>query len=278
MSFLRTNNSFHAVHLFWQVDIVAFCEGGGENVKLEDIPGLKKSTLTPDVRYWTVVLTRKFPTAKIKILSVGNKTAVKEIYKGIKDSGSTHIHCCFDSDYEELLGTKTTENFVWYTWGYSWENDVFSPEVVDLVVRSFCSQPHLFDDLNKVINDILMKGLGYCETDIALIKKGRNGLFVRNSPGGNFLNSNWNKSALKKQISKAGYRRGPRKVVRMNNIDVRKHIFGKLLPHLVLRLIVEKDAALKSISNTAFCLIALSFFELILAQNSHSSICSRYES
>jgi hypothetical protein len=124
MTFRRTSKSLHSLHLFFSVDFVVFCEGGGT-----DLTNLKSKEdnqiSTNDALFWEAAFGYSETIKGRKhIKSVGGKSHILSLIEDIKKENVKQIFVCLDRDYDELNGRMKTDKFVFYTRGYSWENDV----------------------------------------------------------------------------------------------------------------------------------------------------------
>jgi len=59
-----------------------------------------------------------------------------DIAKDIIDGKIKHAFVAMDRDFDNIKGMQLRSQNILYTFGYSWENDVWSPEVVEKVVES----------------------------------------------------------------------------------------------------------------------------------------------
>ena len=153
--FNRSNNGISNQHLFHNVDYVVFTEGGNLSYTKEDIDDGKYSSESIDILYWNKIFESFLPDNKIKFKSIGSKEYVREIAQNIVDDSITHVYAVMDRDFDEIKGTLIHNNKVLYTYGYSWENDVWNINLIAEIVfiLSACKPPK--NKINKLYHKFL---------------------------------------------------------------------------------------------------------------------------
>lgn len=125
------------LYLFYRVDAVVFVEGG-ESRSIQDILAGKFDSESQDVAFWQKCFTLLKPTAKLTFRAVGAKPTLKEIARHIATGAITHVYVAMDRDFDHLSGELLSAPGVFYTQGYSWENDVWNTEVIEEVFHILC--------------------------------------------------------------------------------------------------------------------------------------------
>lgn len=156
MTFTRTYHGLFNYRIFLDSDVIAFCEGGGNIDFGGDLSTLPPQRC-PDMIFWEKRLATTFCGSKMAIRPIGNKKNVISIYNKLKDSSSTAIAFCMDSDFDDLLGQKIQDERVFYTTGYSIENDILSLEKIASFAQRYrpvCSRQEAEDFARIVVDHI----------------------------------------------------------------------------------------------------------------------------
>lgn len=125
--FKRTDLGLSNEHLFHRVDIVGYCEGVSP---LDEGASL-------DEAFWTKIFSLNGVMVKFK--STGNKSDLLKIALKIKNDEISNVIVGMDRDYDDLLGTYVSCDNVFYTYGYSWENDVILDINIDHIFAAFAT-------------------------------------------------------------------------------------------------------------------------------------------
>lgn len=110
MSLDRTNWGLANEHLFYNVTYVVYCEGRAEN------------GVTHDEMFWKRVLASFDISCVCK--SRGSKTDIIPLAQRAIEAQTENVIFAMDRDYGSYHGLPLTDRMVFYTYGYSWENDV----------------------------------------------------------------------------------------------------------------------------------------------------------
>ena len=282
MTFRRTDQSFASTHLFYGVDYVAYCEGGESIPSIDKLDQKSGNSETADAAYWRKRLEHSCRGKQIKVLSVGSKILLRQLCQVIKDQNLTTVLVCMDSDYDHLCACKETGSFVYYTWGYSWENDVYCAPVLERVVRIFVDDSDKCGKFLEAFGAVISSSTKYCEMDLVLVRLEKGGIFKRKGAGGNFVlgqrTAAWDEKAFQQRLAKQGYKSGPRRKVKINAGEVERWLVGKVLPHLakgLMKIHFDAKRTFGSMSEETLSLLAVDKFgELLREANPH--IASRY--
>lgn len=123
--FVRTDLGLGSEHLFHGVDFVVYCEGSsvdGEAASLDEL-------------FWQ----RIFSEYGIEVYckSLGSKTVLKPLAEKVIADDVQNTLVAMDRDYDDLRGGTIKDRRVFYTFGYSWESDVFSSLRVEKTISLF---------------------------------------------------------------------------------------------------------------------------------------------
>lgn len=125
MKFLRTNSGISSRNVFSNVDFMVYSEGGDPGRTCSD-----GSIWAIDAVFWRNVFRRFLPAIRVKICCLGSKSNVMPYAEKVfKDSVNNTI-VVMDRDHDAHCRRVIEHPRVLYTRGYSWENDVFRPEIV----------------------------------------------------------------------------------------------------------------------------------------------------
>lgn len=112
--FRRTNFGLSNQHLFFDVDVVVYCEGGET----------EEEEATFDELFWKRVFEGN--GKRVTCRSSGNKTMLMELAHAVSVEDVENVVVAMDRDYDHIFGRVIEHPRVIYTYGYSWESDVIS--------------------------------------------------------------------------------------------------------------------------------------------------------
>lgn len=176
MVFLRTTSGLSNYNSFYKVDLLVFVEGGSESFSFQDIKSGKTNELSVDVKFWNNTINYFGSKKKIKILAVGSKGTLTQIAQKIKSAEI--INCCvaMDRDHDDMDDEFKNVGGVLYTYGYSWENDVWDKNVIEELFFTFCPlsrSDEIMPDIERLYNRFLQLIEGIVKLDVYLFRKGR---------------------------------------------------------------------------------------------------------
>jgi hypothetical protein len=128
--FLRTPQGLNNQPQFVHMDSIVFAEGGSKHPTVEEIRDGAGETFTLDTAFWSTIVRLGIPQRRIEVRSVGNKQTLEAIAKLVAEGSVTRIVVAMDRDFDDRRGRKINHANVFYTYGYSWENDVFAKDVL----------------------------------------------------------------------------------------------------------------------------------------------------
>lgn len=139
MTFRRTDSGLSNFHLFAKVDTIVFTEGGNESYTFDDVFDDKYNSVSPDISFWSNLFRIYSPMKKVTFRAVGSKKTLCEIADGILAGTITNVYVVMDRDHDKIKGCLKNAPGIFYTFGYSWENDVYSPYTCEEIFYTLCS-------------------------------------------------------------------------------------------------------------------------------------------
>lgn len=133
--FARTQSGLKNQHLFYNVDIVVFVEGGDRSFSKVEVLSGHYHEETEDIIYWKNIFSKFRESEKIKFKSVGSKATIKEIALDIVNGQLSTVMVAMDNEFDEILNRRAIHSNILYTYGYSYENDVWNSTVIKAVVE-----------------------------------------------------------------------------------------------------------------------------------------------
>lgn len=155
MSFSRTNDGLSAMHIFLDVDLVVFVEGGRETHSASDAIEGRYNSDTHDIRFWEGIFSTFLPTVKAEFRSLGGNVGVREIGKMVADGSVSNVLAATDRDFEEYFHGGSKLRGCLRTWGYSWENDVCTTQVLSEAIYSYSGRSRASLDAQAEAEEIL---------------------------------------------------------------------------------------------------------------------------
>ena len=144
------------MHRFLGVDAVVFVEGGASTYTLQEVEKGSYNSQADDLKYWQIIFTSFASRGKFHFRAVGSKTTIMEIAALIASGQVHHIFAAMDRDFDNLVGAIPKVAGVFYTLGYSWENDVWTSAVVFATFRKFNTAPGSEDAAKKEIEEAFL--------------------------------------------------------------------------------------------------------------------------
>jgi hypothetical protein len=140
MTFRRTSQGMNNQHLFHNVDIIVFLEGGPKTFSKEEIEDGQFHEQTVDILFWSNVFKKFKDGTKFKFKSVGSKTALREIARQVADGILTTVFVAMDREFDHLQNCLIQHASIFYTYGYSWENDVWNDVMIFEIIREVTAE------------------------------------------------------------------------------------------------------------------------------------------
>lgn len=155
--FKRTASGLNNQHLFYNVDLIVFLEGGAKSYSKSEVYSGLYHEETEDIIFWRNMFDRFTKGKKIKFKSVGSKATIKEIAIDIINGKLETVFVAMDSEFDEILKTKIDSSNVFYTHGYSWENDCWNAEVLKAVIEELSAIRIKHSELKENFEAFLQK-------------------------------------------------------------------------------------------------------------------------
>ena len=152
MSFRRTDFGISNLRLFHGVDAVVFVEGGETTYTVEQLSQGLHNSQADDLKYWQIVFTTFAGKRALHFRAVGSKTTIKELAALIIAGQVKHILVAMDRDFDHLTRSLPTGAGILSTNGYSWENDVWTSDVVFATFKKFNTSPQIEKQAEKLID------------------------------------------------------------------------------------------------------------------------------
>lgn len=141
MSFERTKSGQENRAAFLGVDYICYVEGGGGHSERSD-----------DIIFWKNLLGTLRPDLKIHFIAKGGKAELEKRASDIIEKNISYSIVAMDSDFDHLLDGKISDRRILYTYGYSWENDVFSKPMLGRIYTHVARAPSVPDDEIDFLN------------------------------------------------------------------------------------------------------------------------------
>lgn len=157
MTIIRTPTGLSNQHLFWGVDAIVFVEGGSDRFSVQQVYSGLSGYQSIDVLFWQAVFSYFLTGKKYQFRPIGSKGTLKTIANEIRTGNLKHVFVAMDRDHDRCLGSLIQAPGVLYTYGYSWENDVFNKTVIQNLFKLMCpvslSGINYKKDIESIIND-----------------------------------------------------------------------------------------------------------------------------
>lgn len=118
--------------LFYSVDYICYVEGGGGC-----------SDRSADCIFWEQVLSTFRPDIKFVFLARGGKPVLESLARKVQDDNIKNTVVAMDGDYDRVTGNLIVDPRVLYSYGYSWENDIYDIAYINELVRHISLKPSL---------------------------------------------------------------------------------------------------------------------------------------
>ena len=132
MIFHRTSSGLSNLHLFYGVDAIVFTEGG-ESCAVADIIKGKFTSHADDIKFWRLLFDNYAPGKKCHLRGVGSRSGLINLAAYVMANAVSNVFICMDRDLQHLQDGPGMAPIVVCTFGYSWENCVWTSPVVLLV-------------------------------------------------------------------------------------------------------------------------------------------------
>jgi hypothetical protein len=243
--FKRTKSGLNNLYLFFGVDLVVYLEGGSRNYSFDEVKKGNYNEDTVDIIFWERIFQEFKPNIKIKFKSVGSKTTVDDIAKDIIVNNISTSMVAMDSEFDEVFNKRHSHPNVLYTYGYSFENDIWSENIIKEIIHSISATKPISKDIKDNISKFIKKIKIGVFADGYLFKN-NSSFFQR--PNGYMRNINCSPLDLPNvktnEIGSRIIQKGLKKASlyyfgRKYSIEVLKHCYGHLLADYCFQLIMH---------------------------------------
>jgi len=217
--FRRSTKGLNNQSLFFDVDHVVYVEGGISYSKELVLAGAFNEN-TNDVHFWQYIFSKMMPQNRLKFKSVGSKSTLLELAQDVVNGGLPTIYIAMDSEFDEIYDKKIKHKQIFYTHGYSFENDIWNAELICEIIAELSP--------SKIEKELIQKVMKSFFKDISEGVKFDGYLFARQT---SFF---------------------PRKGGILNYVDLSTHDFPKVNRKKMLKTINDKGVKLSTIINYGY--------------------------
>ena len=150
MSFQHSSAGLSNLHIFAGVDAIVFVEGG-ESRSITDVRSGQFDSTSTDVAFWQKCFSEFGPQITLQFRAVGAKPTLIDLAREVATGSVTSVYVAMDRDFDHLLGLEIRAPRVLYTFGYSWENDVWRQSVLEEVFYTLCNTCRTTVKVNQTI-------------------------------------------------------------------------------------------------------------------------------
>ncbi|HAY3561573.1 DUF4435 domain-containing protein [Elizabethkingia meningoseptica] len=233
--FKRTNKGLSNLRLFYNVDYVVYLEGGNKSYTKEEVLQNKFNNDTEDIAFWSRIFSKYRKNIKLKYKSVGSKKTLKDLVEDVLSGDIVNVYIAMDNEFDEILNKRIIHPNIFYTYGYSYENDVWNENTIISVLEELTASnidtsyiTNGFKKFQKDIKKSIFADAYMFKKNLSFFPRKQGHLFCIECNSNNFPNVKidevqklMGKHSLKENTIKSyGYR---------NKIEVIKFCFGHLL-------------------------------------------------
>lgn len=135
-AFSRTSSGLSNYHHFHGTAFTAYVEGR------VDVAAGTYASRPHDETFYECLLSVASGGKTVKIKCVGNKQAALDYAKKIRDGGVARSVVIVDKDLDGVLCSPVSLHPVISTFGYSWENELWTRAVVEAILVDLTNMPH----------------------------------------------------------------------------------------------------------------------------------------
>ncbi len=180
MAFKRTVSGIANQSLFHNVDFVVFVEGGTNSFSKEEVEDNNYNEESDDIIFWERIFEKYKTNVSLKFKAVGSKSTAIKIAEDIAKNNISTAYVAMDKEFDDIIGKKLNSKNVLYTYGYSWENDALSKDLIkelldDLTARSV-DKSLVYEPYQNFIKDLKISvyadGYQFSKSDSFFPRKG----------------------------------------------------------------------------------------------------------
>lgn len=170
--FKRTPSGINNQHFFYGVDFVIFVEGGKKSFNKAEVYAGNYSAETDDIIFWEKIFQSFVIGKKLKFKSVGSKSTIKEIAIDVINNQIASVLVAMDNEFDEPFKNRIIHPNVYYTDGYSWENDIWNIELIKNIIEQLTAIDLEHTEIEKNYSQFIKDLKFAVYADAYLFKKG----------------------------------------------------------------------------------------------------------
>lgn len=159
-TFKRTKGGINNLRLFYNVNYVVYLEGGNNSYSKSEVYDKKFNHDTEDISFWSSIFSKFRGSQKLKFKSVGSKKTLKEIADDLIEGKIKYVYLAMDNEFDEILNKRLVHQNIFYTHGYSYENDVWNATTIIDIIKELTA--------TKVDEKYITNGFKKFQRDIKL--------------------------------------------------------------------------------------------------------------
>ncbi|OWK68836.1 DUF4435 domain-containing protein [Pedobacter sp. AJM] len=171
--FRRTNKGISNLHLFYNVDVIVYLEGGSKSYSKHEVYQNSFSSDTEDIAFWSRLFKRYRSAEKLKYKSVGSKQTLKEIAEDLLSGAIDNIYIAMDNEFDEVHNKRIIHDNIFYTYGYSYENDVWNLQTVLTILEDLTATNVDYNYIEKGVEKFEKEIRKAVVADSYMFKKGK---------------------------------------------------------------------------------------------------------
>lgn len=138
MTFTRTASGVANISKFYRVDCLVYTEGASD----EQTGGIRR----PDEFYYKAVFRVIAPDLTVKVKCIGNQEAAFSYFKIIEKENIKNALVAVDRDTFGIDKSAVMHPKLIFTYGYSWESDLWTITSADLLIKALTAGAGSADD------------------------------------------------------------------------------------------------------------------------------------
>lgn len=240
--FTRTPSGLSNQNAFHGVDFTVYVEGGTSFSKSNVIDNNKYTERSSDIHFWEKLFNEYNDSFTYKFKSIGSKTTVSSIATDILEGNIDNVITAMDSEFDVIHSNQKDHPRILYTYGYSWENDVWVKDTIKFIL-SINSEKQIDEDwIDSVIDDFYQKmdiytkleGYFFLDNDKCIIPKSKCGRLIKRQENPPVLCNDQLKELIKDiEINDDDFD----SFVSENNITPKEHCYGHFLEDYFIQII-----------------------------------------
>lgn len=133
----RTPSGESNKHMFLRVDAIVYVEGG-RSFSAAEVRAGRHDIYSIDIQFWQKVFTASEGQKKFEFRAIGSKGTLLNLAEDVLAGRVRNVIIAMDKDHDEFKEELRIGRNVVYTRGYSWECDVWGPDVAEEVFFAVC--------------------------------------------------------------------------------------------------------------------------------------------